>query len=175
MIIIFTYVAITLCGSTFQLSSINDNFSLCSVRNPGDKSPVWALSRSLAATRKIDFSFSSSRYLDVSVPQVYPPIAMYSLQDTWGFPCKFPHSEISGSLAMCAYPKLIAAYHVLHRLLMPRHSPCALCSLTYAFYINKTKYLQRIFLGLLYLYKQFIYYVQFSKNINLRFLMVSQN
>ena len=65
---------------------------------------------------------------------------------------------------MCAYPKLIAAYHVLHRLLMPRHSPCALCSLTYAFYINKTKYLQRIFLGLLYLYKQFIYYVQFSKN-----------
>ena len=45
-------------------------------------------------------------------------------------PCKFPHSEIFGSLAMCAYPKLIAAYHVLHRLLMPRHSPCALCSLT---------------------------------------------
>ena len=56
---------------------------------------------------------------------------MYSLYDTWGFPCVFPHSEISGSLAMCAYPKLIAAYHVLHRLLMPRHSPCALCSLTY--------------------------------------------
>ena len=55
---------------------------------------------------------------------------MYSLYDTWGFPCVFPHSEISGSLAMCAYPKLIAAYHVLHRLLMPRHSPCALCSLT---------------------------------------------
>ena len=57
---------------------------------------------------------------------------MYSLYDTWGFPCVFPHSEISGSLAMCAYPKLIAAYHVLHRLLMPRHSPCALCSLTYS-------------------------------------------
>ena len=56
---------------------------------------------------------------------------MYSLYGTWGFPCEFPHSEISGSLAMCAYPKLIAAYHVLHRLLMPRHSPCALCSLTY--------------------------------------------
>ena len=56
---------------------------------------------------------------------------MYSLYDTWGFPCVFPPSEISGSLAMCAYPKLIAAYHVLHRLLMPRHSPCALCSLTY--------------------------------------------
>ena len=27
--------------------------------NPGDKSPVWALSRSLAATKEIDVSFSS--------------------------------------------------------------------------------------------------------------------
>ena len=42
----------------------------------------------------------------------------------------FPHSEISGSKLICSSPKLIAAYHVLHRLLMPRHSPCALISLT---------------------------------------------
>ena len=42
----------------------------------------------------------------------------------------FPHSEISGSKFICNSPKLIAAYHVLHRLLMPRHSPCALISLT---------------------------------------------
>ena len=42
----------------------------------------------------------------------------------------FPHSEISGSKLMCSSPKLIAACHVLHRLLMPRHSPCALSSLT---------------------------------------------
>ena len=41
-----------------------------------------------------------------------------------------PHSEISGSKRVCRSPKLIAAYHVLHRLLMPRHSPCALSSLT---------------------------------------------
>ena len=27
---------------------------------------------------------------------------------------------------MCSSPKLIAAYHVLHRLLEPRHPPCAL-------------------------------------------------
>ena len=89
---------------------------------------------------------------------------MYSLMDTWGFPCEFPHSEIFGSLAMCAYPKLIAAYHVLHRLLMPRHSPCALCSLTYCHDISFKTKLQRIFLGyvvLTYLYN----YVQFSKNI----------
>lgn len=30
----------------------------------------------------------------------------------------------------CRSPKLIAAYYVLHRLLIPRHSPCALISLT---------------------------------------------
>ena len=41
-----------------------------------------------------------------------------------------PHSEISGSTLICSSPKLIAACHVLHRLLMPRHSPCALSSLT---------------------------------------------
>ena len=46
-------------------------------------------------------------------------------------PCGgFPHSEISGSTLICSSPKLIAAYHVLHRLLMPRHSPCALRNLT---------------------------------------------
>ena len=32
---------------------------------------------------------------------------------------------------MCGSPRLIAACHVLLRLLMPRHSPCALYSLTY--------------------------------------------
>ena len=44
--------------------------------------------------------------------------------------CGFPHSEISGSTDICSSPKLIAACHVLRRLLMPRHSPCALYSLT---------------------------------------------
>ena len=41
-------------------------------------------------------------------------------------PCGFPHSEIFGSMAVCASPKLIAACRVLHRLPVPRHPPCAL-------------------------------------------------
>jgi hypothetical protein len=41
----------------------------------------------------------------------------------------FPHSEISGSKAVCASPKLIAAYHVLHQRRPPRHPLYALCSL----------------------------------------------
>ena len=38
----------------------------------------------------------------------------------------FPHSEIRGSLLICSSPRLIAAYHVFLRLLVPRHPPCAL-------------------------------------------------
>ena len=45
-------------------------------------------------------------------------------------PAGFPHSEISGSKPVCGSPKLIAAYHVLHRLSAPRHPPYTLSSLT---------------------------------------------
>ena len=41
------------------------------------------------------------------------------------------HSEIRGSRDICSYPRLIAAYHVLHRLREPRHPPCALSYLSY--------------------------------------------
>ena len=34
---------------------------------------------------------------------------------------RLPHSEIHGSQPVCGYPRLIAAYHVLHRLPVPRH------------------------------------------------------
>jgi hypothetical protein len=40
-----------------------------------------------------------------------------------------PHSEIAGSKVICTFPTLIAAYHVLHRLPVPRHPPGALSSL----------------------------------------------
>jgi len=41
-----------------------------------------------------------------------------------------PHSDIPGSKPICGSPGLIAAYRVLHRLLVPRHSPYTLSSLT---------------------------------------------
>ena len=61
------------------------------------------------------------------------PAYAYFIQRTLTEYCSagFPHSEISGSTVICTSPKLIAACHVLLRLLMPRHSPCALSSLTY--------------------------------------------
>ena len=42
----------------------------------------------------------------------------------------FPHSDICGSVDICSSPQLFAAYHVFHRLLVPRHPPCALSCLT---------------------------------------------
>ena len=60
------------------------------------------------------------------------PTYAYLIQRTLPEYCSggFPHSEIPGSMDICSSPRLIAACHVLRRLLMPRHSPCALYSLT---------------------------------------------
>src|SRR5699024_12499486 len=43
----------------------------------------------------------------------------------------FPHSEIFGSKLSYSSPKHIGVSAVLHRLLVPRHPPCALSNLTY--------------------------------------------
>ena len=43
---------------------------------------------------------------------------------------ELPHSEIVGLKVVSTYPTLIAGYHVLHRLLVPRHPPYALNNLT---------------------------------------------
>ena len=52
---------------------------------------------------------------------------MYSGADT--LTGGFPHSEIRGSTIARISPQLIAACHVLHRLLAPRHPPNALIAL----------------------------------------------
>ena len=87
---------------------------------------VWAVPRSLATTCGITFVFFSYGYLDVSVPHVRLPYGMTGL-----LPAGLPHSEILGSKVICTYPKLIAAYHVLHRLREPRHPPSALAYFLY--------------------------------------------
>ena len=43
---------------------------------------------------------------------------------------RFPHSDICGLLDICSSPQLFAACHVLLRLPVPRHPPCALFCLT---------------------------------------------
>ena len=74
--------------------------------------------------------FSSSGYLDVSVHRVPFHTLWIGVWMTGVCPAGFPHSDISGSMDICSSPKLFAAYHVFHRLLVPRHPPCALSSIT---------------------------------------------
>jgi hypothetical protein len=50
-------------------------------------------------------------------------------QDNNGHSGGLPHSEIDGSKPIPGSPSLIAGYHVLHRLLLPRHPPNALLAL----------------------------------------------
>ena len=99
------------------------------------RTPVWALPRSLAATYGIDVSFSSSPYLDVSVQEVPDLYLCIQYRTTEVCSARFPHSEICGSSDICSLPQLIAAYHVFHRLSVPRHPPCALCNLTFSIYV----------------------------------------
>ena len=93
--------------------------------------PVWALPRSLAATRGIDVSFSSWGYLDVSVHPVPFSQAIDSPVDTCALPQVRSRIRRSVDITdMCSSPQLIAACHVLLRLPVPRHPPDALVNLT---------------------------------------------
>ena len=55
---------------------------------------------------------------------------MYLLKDSMSAHAGFPHSETSGSKPTYGSPKTFAVSRVLHRLPVPRHSPCALLHLT---------------------------------------------
>ena len=84
---------------------------------------VWAIPRSLATTRGIISLFSLPRGTKMFQ---FPPLASRIRGITGLQPAGLSHSEICGSMVICTYPQLIAAYHVLHRLREPRHPPSAL-------------------------------------------------
>ena len=126
----FAYGAFTLFGRLSQSRSAGLPESGLRSEPRNARIPVWPLSISLAATLEIDVSFSSSGYLDVSVHRVPLHTLWIGVWMTEGSSAEFPHSDISGSMDICSSPKLFAAYHVFHRLLVPRHPPCALFCLT---------------------------------------------
>ena len=84
---------------------------------------VWALPRSLATTGGIISLFSLPAGTKMFQ---FPAFALCYCIVTVLQTAGLSHSEILGSRVICTYPKLIAAYHVLHRLREPRHPPCAL-------------------------------------------------
>ena len=127
----FAYGAFTLSGRLSQNLSARIAESIMRSEPRNARIPVWPLSISLAATLEIDVSFSSSGYLDVSVHRVPFHTLWIGVWIHEVFSCGFPHSDICGSMDICSSPQLFAAYHVFHRLLVPRHPPCALSCLTF--------------------------------------------
>ena len=126
----FRYGAFTLSGWLSQNHSPSSYESKMRSEPQSARTLVCPLSISLAATLEIDVSFSSSGYLDVSVHRVPFLTLWIGVRMTEVCSAGFPHSDISGSMDICSSPKLFAAYHVFHRLLVPRHPPYALSSIT---------------------------------------------
>ena len=89
----------------------------------------WAVFFSLAATGKIEFSFFSSCYLDVSVRRVLLHKAMYLLYDV----CVF-HRRVSpfGDLGVFAFCELALVF--VH--LRPSSSSCAKASTWRPFFLD---------------------------------------
>ena len=139
---IFIYRAITFYGWTFHsILLINDFLTCRTVCNRLQNDPTTPLAQYLQVwhVNGLGFSPFARRYLGnlfwflflellrcvSSLRCLYPS---YVFRWEWlGITrAGLPHSEIPGFKVVCTYPRLIAAYHVLHRLHVPRHPPYAL-------------------------------------------------
>lgn len=118
---IFAYRAITVYGAPFQRTSTDFALRVRRSYNPGPtRRPVWPVPVSLATTRGISFDFSSSGYLDVSVPLVCSACAVTGLAS--GRVSPFGHLGINACVP------LPQAYRSLPR---PSSPLCAQASPTY--------------------------------------------
>src|SRR2546422_10553159 len=148
----FTYVAITPYGRLFQVVRLAVGLvtlPFCTGARPTTPNPPLRFQISnLRSQRKVGFGLfrfrsplpAESRLLSLppGTEMVhFPGFAPSHLWIQWAVRrfCQrgLPHSEIPGSKPACGSPRLIAACHVLLRLLLPRHPPCALSSLTIKF------------------------------------------
>ena len=124
-----TRLSLSLAGfpKTFLLQFLNQFYG----PNPGMHALRFGLFRVRSPLlAKSHVVFSSSGYLDVSVHRVPHLKLCIGLRLTEVCSAGFPHSDICGSKDICSSPQLFAAYHVFHRLLVPRHPPYALISIT---------------------------------------------
>ena len=127
----FDYRTVTFFGLTFQLVHLIFVSALSPVHYPVYPK-VSGLGYFPFARRYLG---NRSFFLLLRVLRCFSSPGIPSI--TYGFsygylgitPSGFPHSEIHGSKPACGSPWLFAAYHVLRRLLVPRHPPYALYSL----------------------------------------------
>ena len=138
---IFCFSLTGLLPSMIELSnSIQLSFRyLPSVRNPSQVSPTGLGSFPFARRYLGNRCF----FLLLGVLRCFssPGIPSYDYLFIIGYlditPGEFPHSDICGSRPICDSPQLNAAYHVLLRLLVPRHPPYALSSLIILIFLRK--------------------------------------
>src|SRR5262249_36337654 len=137
--IVFAYAAITLYGPSFQRASTNDQIGNSTVAGPTTP-PSPEGEDGLGCS---DFARHYFRnrgfFLFLQVLRWFTSLS--SLLPTYGFSrgygsftaVGFPIRTSPDIVPACGSPRLIAACHVLHRFLLPRHPPCALSSLTIKF------------------------------------------
>ena len=126
----FAYEAFTLSGGTSQTLLLSLTLPCCSPY-PGVHALRFGLFRFRSPLlTESHVVFSSSGYLDVSVHRVPFHTLWIGVWIPGVYPGGFPHSDTCGSMDICSSPQLFAAYHVFHRLSVPRHPPCALSNLT---------------------------------------------
>src|SRR5256885_3356727 len=105
------------------------NSTYAVLQPPGINTGVWAVPISLAATIGISVIYFPPGTEMVHFPGLAHTRLCIQRAVARVHLAGFPHSEIPGSKPACGSPRLIAACHVLLRLLAPRHSPYALSSL----------------------------------------------
>ena len=134
---VFAYGVLTLYDRPFQ--SVRLTNRLVTRRPCGLAGPTTPLCkhRGLGYVRVRSPLLAESRLISLPAGTEmvhFPALPSWAYEFSTGSPGMnqggLPHSEISGSKPVCGSPELFAAYHVLHRLLAPRHSPYALSSLT---------------------------------------------
>ena len=136
--IVFVYAAITLYGAPSQRASTNDWIGNSTVAGP--TTPTGPRSTGFGLLRFRSPLLSQSRFLSfpsgtemVHFPEFARTRLCIHRAVLRFYRSGFPHLDIPESKPACGSSRLIAACHVLHRHLLPRHPPCALSNLTIKF------------------------------------------
>ena len=135
---VFAYGTVTLSGRPFQAGSANLEVPREALEPPARlPRPPTQNGQGLSCAGFRLFPFRSPLLGEsrlISFPRgtkmfQFPRLPSGESRMTRVLRAGLPHSDIPGSKPACGYPRLIAACHVLHRPLVPRHPPYALSSL----------------------------------------------
>ena len=121
----YAYRTITVYGWAFQTHSTSNNTTPAGPTTPNPVGPGLGYSPFARHYLGNHYCFLFLLLLRCFSSPAYASSKGYPLRDG------LPHSDIHGSTLLCSSPWLFAALHVLHRLCMPRHPPCALNHFNY--------------------------------------------